>query len=96
MENLRSRTRREVEQASQYAIQKFAKELTETVDILQLAMDSVPKPELEKQKSLNDLFVGVSMTRKELLKCLARYVIFQKHLTFLAPKRDIFIAMGIF
>ncbi len=73
MENLRSRTRREVEQASQYAIQKFAKELTETVDILQLAMDSVPKPELEKQKSLNDLFVGVSMTRKELLKCLARY-----------------------
>ena len=42
MENLRERTRKEVENTSQFAIQKFAKDLLNVVDILNLALSSVP------------------------------------------------------
>ena len=41
MENLRERTRKEVENTSQFAIQKFAKDLLNVVDILNCSSETI-------------------------------------------------------
>jgi molecular chaperone GrpE len=74
MENMRVRTRKEVENATSYSITKFAKDLLETSDVLDLALKSVPESEREgSNKHLKDLFSGVSMTRDNLLKTFKRF-----------------------
>ncbi|KAJ3076214.1 GrpE protein 1, mitochondrial [Quaeritorhiza haematococci] len=76
MENTRQRTRKEVEQTSVYAIQKFAKDLLDTADVLQMALNAVPEAERSESstnKALKDLYTGVSMTRAELLKAFKRH-----------------------
>ena len=77
MENLRERTRKEIEHTAQFAIQKFAKDLVNTVDVLNLALNSVPddarKDAQEKNPHLHSLYTGVSMTEAELLKTLKRF-----------------------
>lgn len=83
-ENLRVRTRKEITQTQEFAIQKFAKDLLDTVDILGMALQSVPedlrnkdeavKHDLEKlADQLSNLYTGVSMTESELLKALKRH-----------------------
>lgn len=83
-ENLRVRTRKEITQTQEFAIQKFAKDLLDTVDILGMALNSVPenlrskeeaaKHDLEKvADQLSNLYTGVSMTETELLKILKRH-----------------------
>ncbi len=62
-----------MEQTSQFAIQKFAKDLLDTADVLQMALDAVPKDEIEKSKIVKDLFTGVSLTKSELLKSFKRF-----------------------
>ncbi|KAL1922513.1 uncharacterized protein VTP21DRAFT_10052 [Calcarisporiella thermophila] len=77
MENVRQRTRKEMEQVSEYAIQKFAKDLLETVDILGLALRSVPEQARTDNSpanaNLRDLYTGLSMTETELIKTLRRH-----------------------
>ncbi|KAJ1974385.1 GrpE, mitochondrial [Dimargaris xerosporica] len=75
MENLRQRTKKEVEHTAMFAIGKFAKELLDTVDILGMALKSVPEAEHSNKanKTLGDLYRGVSMTQTELLKTLKRH-----------------------
>ncbi|KAF8933836.1 co-chaperone GrpE [Dissophora ornata] len=76
MENLRQRTAKEVANTKDYAIQKFAKDLLDTADILEMAIKNVPAEELSENSSnihLKSLHTGVSMTRDELLKTLKRY-----------------------
>ncbi|KAJ1922269.1 GrpE, mitochondrial [Mycoemilia scoparia] len=75
-ENIRTRTRAESEQAKQFAIQKFAKDLLDTVDVLHMALKSVPKEmqaDKENHKTLADLFEGVHLTHVNLLKTLNRH-----------------------
>ncbi|KAJ2735546.1 GrpE, mitochondrial [Coemansia sp. BCRC 34962] len=75
-ENIRNRSKTEVENTKVFAIQKFAKDLLDTVDILELALKHVPKEHLADKvahKSLVDLFEGVDMTRGSLLKTLERH-----------------------
>jgi len=83
-ENLRVRTRKEITQTQEFAIQKFAKDLLDTVDVLGMALNSVPenlrskeeaaKHDLEKvADQLSNLYTGVSMTETELLKILKRH-----------------------
>ncbi|CAO3681137.1 unnamed protein product [Umbelopsis vinacea] len=83
-ENLRVRTRKEITQTQEFAIQKFAKDLLDTVDILGMALQSVPealrnkdeavKHDLEKiADQLSNLYTGVSMTESELLRALKRH-----------------------
>ncbi|TPX35724.1 hypothetical protein SmJEL517_g01974 [Synchytrium microbalum] len=75
-ENLRQRTRKEVESASVYSIQKFAKDILETVDVLGMALNAVPaseRTEFSGVKPFKDLYSGISMTRIELLKTLKRH-----------------------
>ncbi|KAJ3099339.1 GrpE protein 1, mitochondrial [Phlyctochytrium planicorne] len=75
MENIRQRTKKEVESTAQYAIQKFAKDLLETSDVLELALKSVPESERNSSSNphLKDLYEGVSMTRTNLLKAFKRH-----------------------
>ncbi|KAI9034319.1 co-chaperone GrpE, partial [Hyaloraphidium curvatum] len=72
-ENVRQRSKKEVESTASFAIQKFAKDLLETVDILTMAIQATPKDQItEANKALKDLHSGVSMTRSVLIKALNR------------------------
>ncbi|KAJ1923536.1 GrpE, mitochondrial [Tieghemiomyces parasiticus] len=77
MENLRTRTKAEVEKSSKFAISKFAKELLDTVDILSMALKAVPEAERANEAAhgghLKNLYSGVSLTQAELLKTLKRH-----------------------
>lgn len=87
-ENLRERSRREIETTKEFAIQKFAKDLLDTVDILNMALNAVPTELRSKSTSLEsefakdneklidqltNLYTGVSMTEAELIKALKRH-----------------------
>jgi molecular chaperone GrpE len=81
---LRQRSLRDIANAKDFAIQKFAKDLLDSLDILGMALNAVPTEYhkkqtcLEKDKSdiaeqLITLYSGVDMTEKELKKTLKRY-----------------------
>lgn len=83
-ENLRQRITRDVNNAREFSIQKFAKDILDSVDILNMALKSVPEDLRDKEKclqkekneivdQLSNLYTGVSMTETELLKTLKRY-----------------------
>lgn len=87
-ENIRERSRREIETTKEFAIQKFAKDLLDTVDILNMALNAVPNELRTKNASLEselakdtekvidqltNLYTGVSMTESELIKALKRH-----------------------
>lgn len=70
-ENVRHRTKKELHDKTLYAIQGFSKDLLTTADFLKMALDAVP--EQDGNKDLKNLYVGVSLTQKELLKTFAKY-----------------------
>ncbi|KAJ1760345.1 GrpE, mitochondrial [Coemansia sp. RSA 2167] len=75
-ENIRTRAKTEVDNTKTFAIQKFAKDLLDTVDILELAIKHVPQEHLADKvanKSLADLYEGVDMTKSNLLRTLERH-----------------------
>ncbi|KAG0169357.1 Mitochondrial matrix cochaperone [Apophysomyces sp. BC1034] len=84
-ENLRERSRKEIASTKEFAIQKFAKDLLDTVDILNMALASVPTELRSKETALgvkdvekladqfSNLYTGVSMTETELVKTLKRH-----------------------
>ncbi|OAV97208.1 hypothetical protein PTTG_05379 [Puccinia triticina 1-1 BBBD Race 1] len=82
-ENLQKITTREKTQAKEYAIQSFARDLVSNIDVLQLALNSVPEAlrttqdgdgePAEGRKHLADLWGGVQSTKSLLEKTLARY-----------------------
>ncbi|KAG8679173.1 Mitochondrial matrix cochaperone [Ceratobasidium sp. 394] len=67
--NLQRNAQREKEQTRDYAITKLAKDLVGTVDVLDLALKSVP----ENARKGNQLYEGVEMTQRSLLQSLAKY-----------------------
>ncbi|RIA92885.1 GrpE nucleotide exchange factor, partial [Glomus cerebriforme] len=76
MENLRERTRKEVEHTAQFAIQKFAKDLLNTVDVLHLALTSIPaevRNDTQNNPHFVNLYNGISLTESELLNILKKY-----------------------
>lgn len=85
MENLRQRTKREVEAASQFAIQRFCKDIISVADVLEMALASATAPSAsdngsgpEKslsspRKQLEDMLAGLEMTLEELHKVFARH-----------------------
>ncbi|KAI8377736.1 co-chaperone GrpE [Radiomyces spectabilis] len=99
-ENLRERTRKEIETTKEYAIQKFAKDLLDTVDILGMALTAVPNELRSKENAtkselaqdaeklvdqLTNLYTGVSMTEAELVKTLKRHGVEQHN-----PEGEVF------
>ncbi|POR38997.1 Nucleotide exchange factor GrpE [Tolypocladium paradoxum] len=77
--NLQDRTQREVKTARDFAIQKFAKDLVDSVDNLDRALTTVPTEKLnapEKTEHLQDLvnlYEGLKMTERIFLQTLAKH-----------------------
>ncbi|KAF8608004.1 GrpE-domain-containing protein [Ceratobasidium sp. AG-I] len=67
--NLQRNAQKEKDQTRDYAITKLAKDLVSTVDVLALALKSVP----EDARKGNQLYEGVEMTQRSLLQSLAKY-----------------------
>ncbi|KAE9568458.1 GrpE [Colletotrichum fructicola] len=77
--NLQDRTQREVKQARDFALQKFAKDLVDSVDNLDRALSMVPQEKInatEKSGDLQDLvnlYEGLKMTDDILMSTLKKH-----------------------
>jgi molecular chaperone GrpE len=73
MENLRSRTQREIEDARKFAVTGFARDLTEVGDNLTRALASVPAEAREQTDFMRNLVQGVEMTERSLQSALEKH-----------------------
>lgn len=75
MENLRQRTRKEIESASLFAIQKFSKDIFSISDVLEMALNNAQDKNIDHncEKRLSDLIQGLKMTLDEISKIFARH-----------------------
>lgn len=64
---------RQISDAKQFGIQGFCKDLLEVADVLNMAVDTVPKEQLPENIHLKNLFEGLTMTEAQLQK------VFMKH-----------------
>ncbi|KAJ5133601.1 GrpE protein [Penicillium atrosanguineum] len=76
--NLQERTKRDMEGARNFAIQRFAKDLLESIDNFDRALLAVPKdqleaPQTEENKALLDLVAGLKMTENILMNTLQKH-----------------------
>ncbi|PJG83037.1 nucleotide exchange factor GrpE [Caviibacterium pharyngocola] len=70
MDNIRRRAEQDVEKAHKFALEKFSKDLLETIDNLERALTTPANLEDEGVKGLID---GVELTLKGLLSTVARF-----------------------
>lgn len=73
MENLRKRTEREKEDASKYAVTRFAKDIAEVGDNFQLAIQAVPAAAAEQDAALKSFLEGVVVAERAFLATLERH-----------------------
>ncbi|MEM7289861.1 MAG: nucleotide exchange factor GrpE [Pseudomonadota bacterium] len=71
MENLRRRTQKDVADARDFSISKFARDVLGVADNLRRALEHVPDEEKD-QPGLKSLAEGVEMTERELLSALEK------------------------
>lgn len=71
--NLQETTKKEMQKAKDFALQKFAKDLLESLDNFGLALNSVKEETLETNEEVKNLFDGVSMTRTVFEKTLNKH-----------------------
>jgi len=73
--NLQERTKREQASARDFAITRFAKDLVESIDNLDRALDVVPADALKDgaNKDLKNLYDGLKMTENILMSTLAKH-----------------------
>ncbi|CCF55807.1 hypothetical protein KAFR_0A03720 [Kazachstania africana CBS 2517] len=98
--NLQEVTKKDVEKAKNFALQKFAKDLLESVDNFGHALGAFKEDDLKKSKEIADLYTGVRMTRDVFESTLKKHGIqkvdplgevFDPNLheaTFQAPQKD--------
>ncbi|MXP64318.1 nucleotide exchange factor GrpE [Roseomonas sp. M0104] len=72
MQNLRARTRREVEDARQYAVQKFARDVVEAADNLRRGLDALPPLQEGEAELLTKLRGGFEGVERAFLAMLER------------------------
>jgi len=70
IDNIRRRTEQDVEKAHKFALEKFAKDILNTIDNLERALATPANTEDETVKALFD---GVELTLKELLATVVRF-----------------------
>lgn len=70
IDNIRRRTEQDVEKAHKFALEKFAKDVLNTIDNLERALAT---PRNAEDESVKALFDGVELTLKELLATVARF-----------------------
>lgn len=61
--NLQEVTKKDVRNAKDFALQKFAKDLLESVDNFGHALSAFKQEDLKKSKEISDLYTGVEMTK---------------------------------
>ncbi|CAH2354631.1 grpE protein homolog, mitochondrial [[Candida] railenensis] len=71
--NLQESTKKEVQKAKDFALQKFAKDLLESVDNFTLALSAVKEETLSSNAEVKNLYDGVDMTRQVFEKTLNRH-----------------------
>ncbi len=70
IENIRRRVEQDVEKAHKFALEKFSKDILNTIDNLERALAT---PANLEDESIKSLFDGVELTLKELLATVARF-----------------------
>lgn len=70
IDNMRRRSEQDVEKAHKFALEKFAKDILNTIDNLERALAT---PANMEDESIKALFNGVELTLKELLATVARF-----------------------
>lgn len=70
IENLRRRTEQDVEKAHKFALEKFSKDILNTIDNLERALAT---PANKEDESVKALFDGIELTLKELVSTVGRF-----------------------
>jgi molecular chaperone GrpE len=74
--NLQERTKRDIQAANQFAIQRFAKDLVDSVDNLDRALTTVSPEKVtgeDSNKDLVSLYEGLTMTEQILMQTLKKH-----------------------
>jgi molecular chaperone GrpE len=70
--NVRTRSRREVDETRQYAVQKFATDVVEAAENLRRGLDSLPPPEPDQPAIVSKLREGLEGVERNFLNVLER------------------------
>lgn len=71
--NLQEVTKKDIQKARDFALQKFAKDLLESVDNFGHALNAFKEDDAAKNQEINDLYTGVRMTRDVFEKTLKKH-----------------------
>lgn len=71
--NLQEQTKREVQAAKDFALQRFAKDLLDSVDNFDRALGVVPQDKLSTNQELKTLYDGLRMTETILMNTLKKH-----------------------
>jgi len=72
LDNVRRRSREEVEKSAKFAISNFVGDLVLVAENFFLASENAPKAEIEKNPAIKNYADAIAMTEKELLKVLEK------------------------
>lgn len=71
--NLQEVTKKDIQKAKDFALQKFAKDLLESVDNFGHALNAFKEEDAKKSQEISDLYTGVKMTRDVFEKTLKKH-----------------------
>lgn len=72
-QNLRARAKREVDDARQYAVQKFARDVVEAAENLRRALSSLPAAQEGEDSVLTKMREGIESTERSFISILERH-----------------------
>ena len=72
LDNVRRRSREEIEKSAKFAISNFVGDLVVVAENFFLASENAPKAEIEKNPAIKNYADAIAMTEKELLKVLEK------------------------
>lgn len=72
LDNVRRRSREEIEKSAKFAISNFVGDLVVVAENFFLASENAPKAEIEKNPAIKNYADAIVMTEKELLKVLEK------------------------
>lgn len=72
LDNVRRRSREEIEKSAKFAISNFVGDLVVVAENFFLASENAPKAEIEKNPVIKNYADAIAMTEKELLKVLEK------------------------
>ncbi len=72
LDNVRRRSREEIEKTARFAISAFATDLVVVAENFFMASENAPKEEIEKNPAVKNYADAIVMTEKELLKILEK------------------------